>query len=397
LLGRIHKSISGWLWVEVSGAGIEKFLNTCNRCGIELWNIRYIEPGKIQCEMSIAGLKYLRKQKARTGCKIKILKRDGVRFDLKRIRSRMGIWIGVSFICAVAYTLSAFIWTVDITGCERVSEARIMQVMNELGVKTGVKTSSISPEYLRNHALLEIPELSWLTITTRGSHAVIDVRERDEKPEIVPENVPCDIVAAETGLVTMLRVKQGQAVVEKGKMVEAGDMLVTGFMSYLDGQYVRLVHADADVYARVWDKIDAVMVRDTDEKRYTGEESAKYAINIAGFRINFYFDSSISYAKCDKIVERNRLSLGDGIYLPVTLIKERYVEYETVSRTLEEEQCSELLRTAAANILSENSGGNVNGDISVNIRSDGDSIHARAACESVRQIGVEQNQGSGRE
>ncbi len=387
MLKWLYKNMSGWLYVEVSGAGIERFLNICAKHDIELWNIRYIEAGKINCEMSVNGLRMLGKLKKHTGCRIRILKRDGIRFGFKRIHRRVGLLFGFCLVCAVIYALSSFIWTIEITGCERVSEARVMQVMNELGIRTGVRASSISPEYLRNYALLELPELSWLTVTTNGSHAVIDVRERDEKPDIVPEDIPCDIVAGETGLVTMLRVRAGQAVVKTGKMVEEGDMLVTGFMSYLDGQYVKLVHAMADVYARVWDKVDTVMVKSTDEKRYTGEQTTRYAINIAGYRINIYFDSSISYTKCDKIVERKRLSMGDEVYLPVTLIKEKYIEYETVPRIMNEEACDELMRAAAAGLLKEKNGGSIN-NTSVKITSDEDSIHARATCESVRQIGV---------
>ena len=59
----------------------------------------------------------------------------------------------------------------------------------------------LETDLLRSRLLLELPELSWITVNVRGSRALVQVQERQEKPELAADGAPADLVAARDGLI----------------------------------------------------------------------------------------------------------------------------------------------------------------------------------------------------
>ena len=86
--------------------------------------------------------------------------------------------------------MNAMILTIDVTGYERVMPQEILDAMKAEGVGVGTRVSMVDASRLRNKILLEIPELSWFTVTIKGSHAVVDVRERGDTPAVPMRRSP---------------------------------------------------------------------------------------------------------------------------------------------------------------------------------------------------------------
>ena len=60
-------------------------------------------------------------------------------------------------------------------------DEEILRALEQNGVGIGTFSFSLDPEGLRNRVLLEIPELSWLTVNVSGCRATVQVRERVKK------------------------------------------------------------------------------------------------------------------------------------------------------------------------------------------------------------------------
>ena len=75
-----------------------------------------------------------------------------------------------------------------------------------------------------------------------------------------------------------------------------------------------------------WYEISVKAPLERGEKQYTGESKSRYALVIAGKRINFYFNSGNVYTECDKIISEKPLTLFGAVF-PVTTVKETYLEY----------------------------------------------------------------------
>lgn len=77
----------------------------------------------------------------------------------------------------------------------------------------------------------------------------IEVKEQDLPPEMVDKNYPCHIVAKKKGVIVKVVPKNGKAVVEKGKVVNPGEILISGIITSELGGETLLVHAEGEVLA----------------------------------------------------------------------------------------------------------------------------------------------------
>ena len=136
--------------------------------------------------------------------------------------------------------------------------------------------------------------------------------------------------------------KTGTPEVVRGDTVIKGQILASGYMTGRAGSTV-LTHADAEIKVRTWRKKSARMQKTYDEKVYTGNEKELYTIILCGKRIKLYLNSGISYAKCDKIIEKTDLVLFDGVALPVSLERAKCREYRTEPAQMPVETAYDIL------------------------------------------------------
>jgi similar to stage IV sporulation protein len=203
-------------------------------------------------------------------------------------------------------------------------------------------------------------------------------------------------VAVVSGIVTEVKLAAGQPLVEPGKTVAEGDVLISGFMdlpeytlSEVDmGQYV--VHADGEVIARTWRTLKSTIPLSVKLKNYTGEGRSLWAVNFLGQRLNFYQNSGISYERYDKITETKQFAFPGGGNYPVSLTKERVMEYTLEDGTLDRDAAIDYLedglRQELDEILTETGGTCVRQDYIATV--EGDLLTVTLLAECVEQIGT---------
>ena len=96
--------------------------------------------------------------------------------------------------------------------------------------------------------MLRFPGVSWLTVNTQGSTAVVALAEGVEKPDMEAWKRPCNIRSAAAGQILRMEVYAGQAEVAAGDAVTAGQLLVSGVTEDAWGG-VTLHHAAARIVA----------------------------------------------------------------------------------------------------------------------------------------------------
>lgn len=163
--------------------------------------------------------------------------------------------------------------------------------------------------------LLELGDISWLSVNVKGCTAHVQVVERKRPPEIVDRNARTNMVAARDGLVTRVEALDGKALVMAGSTVTKGQLLISGVADSKFG-VVRFMQGRGRVYARTWYELSVRVPMTAVEKRGEGKTTTRVALDVGKQRIKIYGKGSMLGAGCDKIVTYHPLTLPFGLRLP---------------------------------------------------------------------------------
>ena len=318
----------GSVLVEVKSSYPERFFNLCARNGIDFWDMTTEDVGVFRIRMSVSSFRRLPYVARRAMCRVHIIEKSGLPFFTYRFRKRAALLCGCAAFCLVAWVFTSFVWVINIDGFDGLDAQKLTRALADAGLSVGTYVPSVSISDLRNSVLIDMPELAYVSVNFSGSHANITARKRISPPEVLSKEIPCDIIADKDGVICDITVKTGTPEVVRGDAVIKGQILASGYMTGRAGSTV-VTHADAEIRARTWKRKSARIQKAYDEKVYTGKEKTLYTIIFFGNRIKLYINSGISYAKCDKIIEKTNLVLFDGLTLPISVERAKYREYKT--------------------------------------------------------------------
>lgn len=383
----ITNLMQGYVRIEAKGAVPENLLNVCARYGVEFWRVEKTGEYTLRMNFHRRDLKRIRELARRAMCSIEIISKRGAPYFAKRFRYRYMLIAG-AFLCVFAIVWSKlYIWDIEVTGNETVSTTEILNVLDECGVDIGSFWPDFISDDIRNAALLKLPELRWLTVNVRGSHATVIVRERIVKPEIVNEHLPTNVISGFSGVIVEMNVLRGTALCGVGYTVLEGDILVSGSVKSTFAE-TRALHAMACIKARTWRELTAVMTTEQQTKSYTGKDKTRYALVIGDSRINFYHNSGFLKHNCDKIITEHNFAYQGLFSLPIGIIKETCREYETVFEGIDINAGIELLEQELMDCLRDEIGSD--GEIISAKFSETDNnglLHVTLRAECIEQIG----------
>ncbi len=233
LLIKLLRFISGYVSFRAEGGFPERFINLCSLNRINLWNLNG-SGGSLAACTDLRSYKRIRPTAKKAGMRLQVTGKNGLPFILGKHKNRFGLLVGVWLFLIIFPVLSSRIWTVSVLGSNNVAADDIIAALAEEGVKPGAKKSDISAFEIRTEALKKLPGLSWLYVNISGSKAVIEVREVQQRPPKEDERI-CDLVAAQDGRLSALRVFNGRALVEPGSAVLKGDVLISAVEENRDG------------------------------------------------------------------------------------------------------------------------------------------------------------------
>ncbi len=339
---KITNYIKGYVSVLIEGLFPERFINLCTNNKINLWNIHRKSKSAITADMGISDFKKIRKFIKPSKCKVRIVKKYGVRFFIYRHRHRKALVAGLAVFFILLWGLTQFVWIIEITGNEKISRESILEYAQKGGLKTGMLAGSVNSQNVQNYMMTNMENLAFVTVNRTGTTVNIDIREKEEQREHFDKNAPSNIIATQSGVIESVLVQSGTASVKKGDVVYKGQLLVSGAS---DNKYLGIKYSNSDalVKARVWHEKTVDLPYYIEEKMPTGEIKNKRKLKFFDFSLNLFIKNKILFEKYDILSYTNYISLGDGKVLPIGIETTRYNEYKILRTKLTDKQAKEVL------------------------------------------------------
>ena len=364
-------------FVDFSARGLFpiRLLNQLSAKGVSVWNMRR-EGDVVFASMKAKDYKNMLSLRGKNRVFTKVLARHGLPFILKKYRLRVGFVLGVVLYFSMLFYLSNFVWNVEIVGTERLNPDEVLSVCENLGIKEGVKISSLDQHTLPSLIALELDFVAWCSVNIEGVKVTVNISESADTE--FTDNTPCNLVAACDGVITKIEVLNGTIAVKLGQTVKKGDLLVSGFVEYKDGGS-DIVAAKGQVVAKTERSLTVTAPFKVTETIEIGEPARKTVLSIFGLNIPLY----LGQQKGTFSVEKNTLKYEkNGMYLPIFIKTATFTPIEKVTVTLSEEKA----RQNALLMLLELEGEElknaeiVSKEVSVTVTNEGVTLNAKYIC-----------------
>lgn len=360
MLLRLVNALRGSVRLEVEGAFPERFLNLCAQRGILFWNVEWMETTRLRLTVTRRGSRQVAALGERTLCIVTPAGRKGMPYFLARFKKRYAFWVGMGLSMAAVCVLSSFVLTIEVKGNTTVPTAQILTELRRQGLGIGTFGPGLDERTVGNKVLLQLPQLSWLSINLYGTRAEVLVREAVEAPELVDAQEYGSVVARASGIVTRVEALTGEAVVKVGDTVLEGETLISGTVhlegpAYSDKPEIGQiqVRASGRVYARTWRTMAAQLLLEAQVKRYTGEETNLWSVTALGRRTDFFGKGGISFDRYDKISHTWTLTLPGGEEMPLAVQRETCRAYELETLAVEPDAAEAMLKERLLEALEE--------------------------------------------
>ncbi len=394
LLLRLWNFLRGYVIIIVEGYFLEKFINICIRRQIFLWDIKRKSNSTMTLKISIKGFKAIRPIARKTSCRVRIKGKRGLPFLLNRYRKRKAFAVGAFLFVALVYLLTSFVWVIEVSGNERIKKEEILNSLREMGIKPGVLKYGIDTDYLVNGLMLKNSDLAWVGVEVRGTKVKVEVEERILRPEMVPLEIPCDIIAERDGFVTKVIAKAGQEKVKEGDTVTRGQLLISGTV-VADNQEktTGLVHAIGEVYARTWYEDRQPVISTIQEKEFTGKTKKDFTLVLFERKFKLPLRRN-RFELYETTTRRENLRIGEYFVFPFGIIIENHSEYRMVTRRLSDEEAREITMTELyEKVLLDIDEDAEIVDVKKDFIEENGVVYARVSIECIEDIGMKREIG----
>lgn len=414
-IAKLLSFLSGTVVILVEGNNLEKFINMSFGRGLLLWDIKRVDEKKMVVSVRLSAIYPLRHIAKATNCSISFSQKRGLPFWWKKILRRKFLFGGAIFCILATFLLSSFVWSVEITGNEKISENEIRQSALQAGIKPWVWVHSFLPLEAEKSIREDFEELSWVGISLDGTKVKIEVVEKIA-PEFV-DNSPSNIVAKKSGLIEEVLVLTGNPLVNKGEVVLEGQILISGIIPPLEDSLEqkqkeakgeneeenleeseegldKIVRAEGIVRARVWYEGYGEVYLEEEKIRVIGDYLYQIYCKFGDKEIKLKGIEAIpsGYKLQDREVKKPLQ--WRNLFVPVEVIIEKYCKLEefTEVRTVtqaynlaKEEALKEIRKqmSSTAKIL-------VQEDKRVSVENEDNLVRVKVFAEVLEEIGVEE-------
>lgn len=259
------------------------------------------------------------------GIEAKIVERKGMIAQFNKIKKRPGILIGLLIMLTLTFFSSNIVWSIEISGNEKIPKEKILEALNEAGLELGSFIPNIDYDKLHNNVLMNLKEISWLSVNIDGNKAKVMVEEtKKEENNSLPTY--SNIIASCDAQIYSVIVSNGEKIVNIGDTVKKGDLLVSGV---LDSQSlgVRYVESKAKIIGYVNKKIEVNLPLKTIKKIYTGNERIEIVYKLFNNISFFSFNYGNLPSNYDTIIKEENTGFFGITNIPCKKTITKYLEY----------------------------------------------------------------------
>ena len=247
-----------------------------------------------------------------------------------RFIHRPGIVLGAIAALMLLVAANLFVWDVDITGCEALTEREVEEELAALGLSCGSFLPNIDSDAITLALRHSDSRIAYATVNLLGTVAYLQIREAEPEPTRMP-NSPANLVAKQDGTVLLPLIFEGECLIEVGEYVRAGQVLASGIMDSEAGGF-RVTRAAGQVLARTEEKITVRVPFCYDEKVLTGRAFREIEVSFFGLSGKVFKNTGNVTNSCD-IIEYEKEFYAGAHTLPFGLAVTEYYEYtEQASR-----------------------------------------------------------------
>lgn len=347
----LWRSLEGMVEVELTSADPPCAVSFLTDHGIQLQDTTLTGDLTLGFQIRRSQFRQLAALAARRGERLRIIRRRGLYWAGKGLLHRPVLLCMAFLLVGLTAFLPSRVLLIRVEGNEAVPTRRILEAAEDCGIRFWASRREIRSEQMKNRLLGEIPELQWAGVNTAGCVATISVRERATQTTQVRTPGVCNVVAAREGLITEVTVLQGNGLCKVGQVVQAGELLVSGYTDC--GISVQATRAEAEIYAMTKRDFSAYMPSEWVKKGSVTHSEKKYSLLVGKKRINFSKNSGIPSATCGKMTAEYPLILPGGFPLPICLVVETVSYYEPEKISLPQETAQNALMAFSASYLEQ--------------------------------------------
>ncbi len=333
--------MNSYLYIKVEGRNISKFINKCNRNGINLLNIKQISYKEIIIKIKKEDYENLNKIKSIYN--LTIIGNSGI-LKFKELIYKNKIFLIISFLGIIFLIyLSNIIFDIDIISFNSELNKKVERDLNSYGLKR----YSLKKSYNKISEIKEFlkekynDEIEWIEITDIGTKYEVKIVER-KKPKDNETEEYTNIIAGKSGIIKKIYAEDGMKVVDINTYVEKGEIVISGAITK-DEKVKSFVTAKGKVYAEVWYNVNIEFPLKYTEKNYTNNQKKSLYLKLG----NKYIEKK-NFDNYERVILKN---LKNRI-IPFEIGIERQREVKIINDTYSiEEAKSKAVLKAKEKIL----------------------------------------------
>ncbi len=343
---KISQYIQGYVRIEITGVGTERFLNICTNNQITLYAIN-IHELSIECIVKASDFKKLKSPCRIARVHIKIIDKKGLPFIYLKNKTRYFFMVGIIIFISIYFFMSRHIWRITVNGTSFYSEESIYDFLKEKNITNGVRKDAIACQTIEEDIRKAFDDISWVSADINGVVLNINIKEITNKKPVDAKDSSCDICASKSGIIESIITRIGTPIVKAGDEVVAGDVLV---MSKVESKNeseevfnTRYVNADADILIRTEYIYNDTVQRNYDMKEYTGKEHITEIVRI-GNRIFQNGFKKCDFELYDVYTDYSPVKMYESAILPVIYENIHYKEYTLTPAVYSDEEMTGILQ-----------------------------------------------------
>lgn len=342
--------------IDVKGNAKERYLNMCRARHFPVWDVTSDKKNDV-ITMCMNREDFLESKSAirKTGVKVSVKEKSGLPFLLKKINKRRvfvaGALLGVLFL----FMMMRSIWAFQFEGTKRITDEQIVDYLESCGITIGTPIRELNYEELEQGLREQFPEITWASVSQRGTTLLIRIREREYTESLQRYDDRTDIVADVDGVIVSMIVKEGVPYVQKGDVISAGDILVGGAVPIYDENSeisgYHYYHAQADIVVETSQRYTDTLSLSYEKKVYTGKEAL--IVSLGAFDARVVLGNGLSSSNVESQSKSYQLRLFRYLQLPFFAQITRQNAYEWQLSYYTEEEAQELLLSGLEKYLRE--------------------------------------------
>lgn len=332
----------GRVRLRLQGMGAERVLNALWKRGVTLHRVKRSAVRGVEMDVAQKHQQAVEEMARQKGFRVTVLNR-GFRTKLwDGLKGRWGLCLGLFLGAGLCLYSMQFIWQVEVEGAGKYAgEVRLF--LEEEGVRAGMKKDGVSPLALQEKLQERLPKVKWVWVKQKG--AALSIQLEEGVTAEAEDGRPGPVVAAKDGVLERLTVFAGTPVCKAGTYVEKGQVLILGEERRADGTAVA-VHAKGQAIARVQVQTAVRMPIRELQGVPTGRQEERILFQTP-FGI-FTFEPEPEFLLSHRLYESTP---APGAWVPLTVIRETFVECSGVWQERNPEEVAREARKAAEEAL----------------------------------------------